>query len=62
MIFFKDIRICKSCKRKVDVGKPFDLVLWNHIKTNKLDMKFLLMLNKMEEHLIPLCLTFAQIL
>jgi hypothetical protein len=23
----KTIRICKSCKRKFDIGKPFDLVL-----------------------------------
>jgi hypothetical protein len=61
MIFFKDIRICKSCKRKFDIGKPFDLVLWNHIETNKLYKKIILMLNKMEEHLIALCLTFAQI-
>jgi hypothetical protein len=25
--FFKDVLICKSCKRKFDIGKPFDLTL-----------------------------------
>jgi hypothetical protein len=47
--FFKDVLICKSCKRKFDIGKPFDLTLWNHIITNKPYMKFLLMLNKIKE-------------
>jgi hypothetical protein len=42
----KDVIICKFCKRNFDIGKPFDLVLQNYIITNKLDMKFLLMLNK----------------
>jgi hypothetical protein len=61
MNFFKDVIICKCCKRKFDIGKPFDLVLQNHIITTKLDMKFLLMLNKIEEILIAPCLAFAQI-
>jgi hypothetical protein len=59
--FQKDVIICKSCKRKFDIGKPFDLVLQNHITTNKPNMKFLLMLNRIKERIIAPCLTFAQI-
>jgi hypothetical protein len=36
----KDVIICKSCKRKFDIGKPFDLVLQNHILIVKPNMNF----------------------
>ncbi len=58
--FIKDVIICKSCKRKFDIGKPFDLVLWNHIITNQLNINCILMLIKIEKRLISACLTFAQ--
>ncbi len=31
----KDTIICKSCKRRCDIGKKIDLFLRNHIITNK---------------------------
>jgi uncharacterized protein YbaR (Trm112 family) len=34
------VLICKSCKKKFDIGKPFDLLLRNHIITNKPNMNF----------------------
>jgi len=58
--FIKYVIICKSCKRKFDIGKPFDLVLWNHIIINQLDINCILMFNKIEKCLISPCLTFAQ--
>ncbi len=45
----KDVIMCKSCKRKFEIGKPFDLVLQNHIIINKPNMKVLLMLNRIKE-------------
>ncbi len=40
----KDVILCKHCKRKFDIGKPFDLVLQNHIISNKSNIRFILML------------------
>ncbi len=50
-----------SCKKKLDIGKPFDLLLRNHIITHKPNMIFFIMLYKIEEHLIAPHLTFTQI-
>jgi hypothetical protein len=38
-----------------------DLDLCNHITNNNIDVKFVLMLNKIEERLITPCLAFMQI-
>jgi hypothetical protein len=57
----KNVLICKSCKNKLDIRKPFDSLLQNHIIINKPNMKYFLMLNKIEECLIASCLGFALI-
>jgi hypothetical protein len=44
---------------KFDIGKPFDIILWNRIITNKPYMKFLLMLNKIKECFVTPRLGFA---
>jgi hypothetical protein len=40
------ILICKSCWKKIDLQKPLDLTLWNHIMNNEPNMKYVLTLNK----------------
>ncbi len=48
------VLICKICENKIKMKQPLDLMLWNYIVTNKLDMEFLLMVNKIEDCLITL--------
>jgi hypothetical protein len=57
----ENVLICKSYKKKFDIGKPFDLFLWNHIIINKPNMNYFLKLNKIGKHLIAPHLTFTQI-
>jgi len=53
--------ICKGYQKNINLKQPLNLILQDYIITNKLDMEFLLMLNKIEECLIAPCLVFAQI-
>jgi hypothetical protein len=52
--------ICKGYQNNINLKQPLNLILQGYIITNKLDMEFLLMLNKIEECLITLGLVFAQ--
>jgi hypothetical protein len=60
-ITMQDVLICNSCKKILNLEIPFDFVLRNHIMDNKLNMKFLSMLNKIEKCLIAPHLSFTQI-
>jgi hypothetical protein len=55
------VLICKSCKKKFDIGNFVDLLLQNHIITHKPIFFIFMMLYKIEEHLIAPHLTFTQI-
>jgi hypothetical protein len=52
--------ICKGYQKNINLKQPLNLILQDYIITNKLDMEFLLMLNKIEECLITPGLVFAQ--
>jgi hypothetical protein len=55
------VQICKVCCKSFDLGKLFYLNLHNHIISDKINMKFIWMLNKIEKCLVVPCLVFAQI-
>lgn len=57
----KKVQICKVCYKSFDLGKSFYLNLQNHITSDKINMKFISMLNKIEECLVVPSLAFAQI-
>jgi len=50
--FNDHVLICKGCQKKINLKQPLNLILQDYIIINKLDMEFLLMLNKVEECLI----------
>jgi hypothetical protein len=57
-----DVLTHKGCQKKIDLNQPLlNLMLWDYIVTNKSNMEFILMLNKIEESLVAPWLTFAQI-
>jgi len=53
------IFICSSCCIKINCGKQLNMTLCEHITNNQLNFKFVLILNKIEEHLIAPRLAFT---
>jgi hypothetical protein len=50
------ILICNYCGKKIDCGKKLNMTLPKHIINNKSNLKFVPILNKIEECLIGPCL------
>lgn len=61
MKFIDNVFICNSCQNKINLKQPLNLMLQDYIVIDKSNMEFVVMLNKVERHLIALQLTFAWI-
>jgi hypothetical protein len=55
------IFICNYYRKKIDCGEQLNMTLCEHITNNQSNLKFVPILNKIEEHLITPHLAFTQI-
>lgn len=56
----KHVLICTSCEKKISSNSLLDIILRNCIVHNPSNMKFVSMLNKINEHLITPHFAFVQ--